>query len=236
MLRLAFVDGATPAKWARIWAQRQPDLPLELTRVTQREQLDALRSGTADIAIIRLPVQDAGLSVIPLYSEVAVAVAPKDHAIGAADELTIADIADEPRVVTDELTDAQVMELVAAGLGIVIVPHSIARLHARKDTISRPVTDAPETRIALVWPADATTPEVEEFVGIVRGRTANSSRGASADAEAPAGGTGRGSKQGTGTKGGTKSGTSGRPAARSSRGKGASARNTPPSRGRRRRG
>ena len=37
------------------------------------------------------------------------------------------------------------------------------------------VVDAPDTQVALVW--RTTTPEVEECIGIVRGRTANSSRG-----------------------------------------------------------
>ena len=32
------------------------------------------------------------------------------------------------------------------------------------------------TRELLAWPADATTPDIEAFVGVVRGRTANSSR------------------------------------------------------------
>jgi hypothetical protein len=41
----------------------------------------------------------------------------------------------------------------------------------------RPVTDAPVTEIALAWLTDRTTPDVDEFIGIVRGRTAASSRG-----------------------------------------------------------
>ncbi len=48
---------------------------------------------------------------------------------------------------------------------------------SRRDVIARPVTDAPTTQVALVWPIDAPSDLIDEFIGIVRGRTANSSRG-----------------------------------------------------------
>ena len=40
----------------------------------------------------------------------------------------------------------------------------------------RVLADGPVSTVALAWPRDRTTPDVETFVGIVRGRTANSSR------------------------------------------------------------
>ncbi|MCL2731388.1 MAG: LysR family transcriptional regulator, partial [Actinomycetia bacterium] len=68
-------------------------------------------------------------------------------------------------------------ELVAAGVGLLVVPQSLARLHHRRDLTYRPVVDAPQSGVALSWPEDATTDLVEEFIGIVRGRTVNSWRG-----------------------------------------------------------
>jgi hypothetical protein len=55
----------------------------------------------------------------------------------------------------------------------VIVPMSLARLHHRKDADYRLLRDARVSTVALAWDADRTTPEVETFVGIVRGRTDN---------------------------------------------------------------
>ena len=52
----------------------------------------------------------------------------------------------------------------------------LARLHHRKDVAHRRLEGAPESTVALAWVADRTTPLVDAFVGIVRGRTANSSR------------------------------------------------------------
>ena len=53
---------------------------------------------------------------------------------------------------------------------------SVARLHHRKDVTFRPVTDLPTTTIGLVWRTDHDDERVQTFIGVVRGRTANSSR------------------------------------------------------------
>jgi hypothetical protein len=63
------------------------------------------------------------------------------------------------------------------GTGLLVVPQSLARLHHRKDLTYRPLTDAPESQVALIWPEDDPSELVEQFIGIVRGRTVNSTRG-----------------------------------------------------------
>ena len=82
----------------------------------------------------------------------------------------------EPRFAAPETT-GDAIATVAAGVGAVIVPMSLARLHQRRDAASVPLRDGPLSQVALAWRTDRTTPLVEAFVGIVRGRTANSSRG-----------------------------------------------------------
>ena len=69
------------------------------------------------------------------------------------------------------------MELVAASVGVLVVPQSLARLYHRRDLTYRVVTDAPTSSVALAWPRDGHNDLVEEMIGIVRGRTANSTRG-----------------------------------------------------------
>ncbi|MFF8658531.1 LysR family substrate-binding domain-containing protein [Streptomyces huasconensis] len=192
--RLAYVPGVTPTKWVRIWNERLPDVPLTLVQVSPAEAPDVLRAGGADAGFVRLPIDRTDLSAIPLYTETTVVVIPKDHVVAAVDEVSPEDLADEivfhPLDETLEwerrpgrpaaerpATTADAIELVAAGVGVLLVPQSLARLHHRKDLTYRPVTDAPESRVALSWPEDATTGLVEDFIGIVRGRTVNSSRG-----------------------------------------------------------
>ncbi|MET8473034.1 LysR family transcriptional regulator substrate-binding protein [Streptomyces sp. NPDC006422] len=192
--RLAYVPGATPAKWVRIWRERFRDVPLDLVAVAAAEASGVLRAGDADAGLVRLPVDRTYFSAIPLYTEKTVVVVPKDHLITAADEVTLADLADE--IVQHPLDDVlgwetppgqpaferpattgDAIELVAAGVGLLVVPMSLARLHHRRDLTYRTVTDAPESSVALAWPEERTTDRVEDFIGIVRGRTVNSSRG-----------------------------------------------------------
>lgn len=171
---VAFVLGVTPGKWARTWAERMPSQPLELRPLSPADALAALDSGEADAAFLRLPVEGDHLSAIPLYREQPVAVVPKDHAAQALASLALNDLHGE-NVIDGDWSDA--VALVATGAGVAIMPQSVARALSRRDVVARPLTDAGETRIALVWPQAHTTELVEEFIGIVRGRTANSSRG-----------------------------------------------------------
>lgn len=194
VFRLAFAPGVTPAKWVGVWRDRLPDVPLTLVPVDVTDRGATLRSGEVDAGLLRLPLEQDGLSVIPLYTEIPVVVVPVDHAIAAFDEVSVLDLADEvflhpqddllewdttpgkPGLERPETT-AGAIELVAAGIGVVVVPQSVARLHHRKDLTYRPVTGAPSSRIGFVWVEENMTDLVEEFIGIVRGRTANSSRG-----------------------------------------------------------
>ncbi|MDT3315786.1 LysR substrate-binding domain-containing protein [Microbacterium sp. KSW4-11] len=192
--RLGAVPGATPGKWIDTWKTRMPRTPLELVPLIVAEQRGAFERGDVDAAIVRLPIDRDGLHVIPLYEETTVVVCAADSHLTAADELTVEDLAGEVRIVPRDdvlgvelpgteaprfaapATTGEAIETVAAGVGMVVVPMSLARLHHRKDVTFRPLAGAPASAVALAWPADGTTELVDAFVGIVRGRTANSSR------------------------------------------------------------
>ncbi|TDP96756.1 LysR family substrate-binding domain-containing protein [Labedaea rhizosphaerae] len=192
--RIAYVPGVTLGKWTRIWRERLPQVELDLIPVAAADAAGLVRDGAADVALLRLPVDRTGLHAIPLYTETTVVVVPKDHLFAAADEVSTADLADEVVLhpVDDTLdwaeppgrpavhrpaTTAAAVELVAAGVGLLVVPQSLARLHHRKDLTYRPVSGPPESRVALCWLEDDTSDLVEQFIGIVRGRTVNSTRG-----------------------------------------------------------
>nr|WP_202511245.1 LysR family transcriptional regulator substrate-binding protein [Streptomyces sp. SID5643] len=183
-----------PDKWVRIWNERQPGVPLTLTQVPAGAVAERLLGGDADAGLVRTPVDRSVFSAIPLYTEQTVVVVPKDHLVTAVDEVDPEDLSDD--IVLHPLDDvldwgslpgrpalerpattADAVELVAAGIGVLVVPLSLARLHHRKDLTHRPLTEAPESSVALAWPEDAKTDLVEDFIGIVRGRTVNSTRG-----------------------------------------------------------
>ena len=189
------MPGVTPSKWVRTWHERLPEAMLTLVRVTAEEAEAAVRSRDADAALLRLPVDREGLHAIPLYTETTVVVVPKDHFLAAGDELSAEELADD--VVLHPLDDvlewteplpgkpaierpattADAVELVAAGVGLLVMPQSLARLHHRKELTYRPLPSAPTSQVALSWLEDETTDLMEQLIGIVRGRTVNSSRG-----------------------------------------------------------
>jgi DNA-binding transcriptional LysR family regulator len=193
-LTVGYVPGVTPAKWARTWAQRHPEVRLELQAIAAADAADALRAGTVDVTLLRPSADTSGAAVIPLYEETTVVVVPTDHLLSAVDEVAIEDLDAEPVLVPlDDVvgwaaapgvqvghrpeTTRDATELVAAGVGVLIVPQSLARLHHRKDLTYRPITDAPTCPVALAVPKGPQAALVEEFVGIVRGRKPGSSRG-----------------------------------------------------------
>jgi hypothetical protein len=149
-----FVPGVTPGKWGRTWSDRMPRQPLDLRPASETEALAAL-NGPAHMAFLRdVPASDS-LHVIPLYREQPVVQIDKESPLASQDSLSL-----------EEVT----------ALGLEVVPQSVARAQSRRDQVVRPVPDAPDSGIGLAWLPSAQHPLIEVFVGIVRGRTANSSR------------------------------------------------------------
>ncbi|MGY4644725.1 LysR substrate-binding domain-containing protein [Cellulomonas sp. URHB0016] len=193
--RVLIVPGVNPDRWLRVWEERLPDVPVRLLHADPPEAVAALREGRTDVALVRLPVGRDGLHVVPLYTEATVVMVPKDHLFSVADQVTPDDLADETVIRPDDdlvgWTDApgtpfaggavptttDAVDLVAAGVGVLLLPQSVARLHQRRGLTARPVVDAPGSQIGLAWLVDAEDELTEEFIGIVRGRTAGSSRG-----------------------------------------------------------
>ena len=194
-IRLSLVPGVNPDRWLRVWQQRLPDVPVELVHTSPDEAVPLLRSGGADVALVRLPAVGDDLSTISLYTEATVVVVPKDHVVTVVDEIDAADLDDETLVVPldDQLhwtdppgtpfggdpvpTTADAIDLVAAGVGVLVLPQSLGRLHQRRGLTARIVRDAPGSAVGLAWVTDRYDDLTEEFIGIVRGRTATSSRG-----------------------------------------------------------
>lgn len=178
-LRVGHVPGVTLTKWRTIWGDRFPRTRLEIVEVEQARQRQVLVDDEVDVCFVRLPVDDDGMHLIRLYEEVPVAWVSKDHLVAAVDEVTLADLAED-----DVFTDVTPfhLDLVSIGEAVLHVPQSVARSQSRRDFVYRPITDAPPTTVALAWLKDNPNELIDEFIGVVRGRTENSSRTAQARA------------------------------------------------------
>lgn len=177
-LRIAIAPGVSVGKWTSRWAERRPDVPVEVLPVADSEGVSVLHSGAATASFLRLPIDRDGLSVIRLYEELSVLVVSRDSELAQRESISTAELADLVGVVAYPPAGAikDAVALVAAGVGFLRLPFSVARFAARKDVVAVPIADAEPIEVAMCWLADSTTDEIDQFVGIVRGRTANSSR------------------------------------------------------------
>jgi len=152
--RVGFVPGVMPGKWERIWRERMTRR-LQLVPVEVADQEVALHASRVEMCLVRGEVDRDVFHLIPLYREVPVVVVPVDHPVTAYDEIDVSELDDD----------------------LPIMPLSLARLRQRKDLAFRPVTGVAESPVGLAWPRDRDDPDIQAFIGIVRGRTARSSRG-----------------------------------------------------------
>ncbi|MCU1634354.1 MAG: LysR family transcriptional regulator [Micrococcaceae bacterium] len=174
-ISVGFVPGVTPGKWVARWRERHPDVPVELHQ--HDDALPALKDGSDDVVFVRLPVEREGIHLIPLYEEQAVVVMSPENELSLYDDVPAEELDGEALLDVAECGGPRTaVEVAASGAGVVILPMSLARLHARKDAVHRPVPGLPTTTIGIAWRVEDESDDVEEFIGIVRGRTAQSSR------------------------------------------------------------
>ena len=189
------------------------EVSAEATEHAPIERKDVPENPFAHMSIVRPDREPASADgekyhSIRLYEELPVVILPVDHVLTVLDEVPVEELAEEfllqpasdipayeevsrawresaGRIVPEGLNDKETIELVAAGVGLYIVPMSIARFYHRKDLTYRPVAGLDTYPVHLVWPrAPKGEPRSEEleallqdFIGIVRGRTATSERG-----------------------------------------------------------
>ena len=182
-LRIGFVPGVTLTKWRRIWGERFRQ-PLAVQEVAEADQRRVVVDGAVDMCFARLPIDKSSLHVIPLYEEQPVLWISKDHILAALDEVTADDIAEAGTRVIDD-AEPESIDLATYSAAVLRVPMSVARSGSRKDMVYLPVADAEPTTVGLAWRIDDENPLIEEFIGVVRGRTVNSTRTAQAKGEAP---------------------------------------------------
>jgi DNA-binding transcriptional LysR family regulator len=165
-LVIGFTPGLRVSDVVRVYARTHPDVEIQLLHVNWYEQAETVRDGRADVGYLRRPFDDAGLRTTTVGSESKVAVLPATHPLAARKDLVFADLAD------DEILDAQArrtatvdekLELVSAGLGIALLPVSVARTHARPDLVDRTVTDVPPVDLCVAIAEDRHQPHLLAF-------------------------------------------------------------------------
>ncbi|MFD0547934.1 LysR family transcriptional regulator [Streptomyces rectiviolaceus] len=180
-LMVGFRAGIPVIPAARAFEDRHPDVVVDVQRIEGDDQAAMLLDGRIDIGYVRLPIDEAGLRVIPLYTEPRVAVLPAGHRFAGKEEVTEADLAGEPLVWHGDpstqptrrpLPNAgyavrgvdETLEHVAAGRGISFLARSASVFYSHPDVVYVPIPDLTPEQVCLAVAASHTSPVVDDFV------------------------------------------------------------------------
>lgn len=168
-----------------VFTARSPKARVELDRASSEEQVSLVANGNADLGVIRLPVlrRDSRVRFVELAAEPLWGAFPADHPLATQESVTVASLQHElfvsavyrergglARVVTDLCLKrgfvpgtAQIvspktsmLNLVAAGRGIAIVPERMTTLGHQGVIFVRLSDDDARSTCALVLPIQPT--------------------------------------------------------------------------------
>jgi DNA-binding transcriptional LysR family regulator len=186
---IGFMPGLTVTAAVRVFGATHQGIDIELVRTTWHDQVTVLHDGRVDVSIVRLPIDQAGLTVRPLFEEPRVAALPADHRLAGKPVIDITDLADEHllqdpdavpewRDIAAELRTRtakpvpvlrsveEKLEHVAAGRGVSIVPLSVATFYQRPDVVTVPVDNLAPNTVCLAWIATRRSRLLREFADL----------------------------------------------------------------------
>jgi DNA-binding transcriptional LysR family regulator len=174
--------------------QAYPALHVTLQENKSTNLVAMIREGTVDAAFIRPPFEaDEVVAYTPLLHEKMVVAVPRGHRLATRKTTTLAGLSEEVfvfyhRNVRPGLTDAVIaacersgfrprlsqeapqltstLNLVAAGLGISIVPESLKHLRTNDIVYLRLTGDAPQAALGLASRADGRSAAVGNFIAV----------------------------------------------------------------------
>ena len=179
---------------ARILKRELPSVALEITAdMLTPEQCEALRDGAIDLAVTRPPAVGDGIEVVSLETEPLVLALAADHRLALEPVVSVGDLRAEPFVTyssRDSAVDqaalracrtagfapdrrheapgtAVLLALVAAELGVALVPASVRALPLR-GVVFRDLLDGGSVELGLAWRASDPSPLVANVVSALR--------------------------------------------------------------------
>lgn len=194
VLRVGFTGTATYRLMPVIVQAARRSLPgLRIT--VQGEMLTpqmeaALEEGRLDAAVLRPPVHSAGIVLKLLEQDQLVAALPADSPLAEKGTLELAALSGEefisypgysavssifvdacrgagfqPRVVQEAKETSTLLSLVAAGMGIALVPMT-SRMFSFQGVAFRPLRNPPPVDLAVAWNSGSETPLLESFLAL----------------------------------------------------------------------
>jgi DNA-binding transcriptional LysR family regulator len=173
-----------------------PEVSISLQELQPAIQLEALRERRIDLSISRTPVNDLVLKSTRLWADPMVAAVPQGHKLGRRKRVTLADLRDEPFVMLRLDTSAyaqhirdccvqagfaprvvqhvselpSVLSLVAAGMGVALIPRSVAHIYNDAITFISLGSDEPHSDVYAVQRVEDSANVTSAFVQFIMAR------------------------------------------------------------------
>jgi LysR family transcriptional regulator, benzoate and cis,cis-muconate-responsive activator of ben and cat genes len=197
-LRIAFVASAMPELVPAIalaFRTRYPHVTLELKNLPTALQVEALEAQTLDVGFVRLPLTAPGLAITPLHSEPFALAISKGHRLARKKHLTVADFAGEPFVTygqkwapefyqtwtgicrkagftpvivqeTAEMDTA--LALVAAGMGVAILPEGVVNRNRRVLKVQPLIRETVRSQVGIAVARGGSDPLRENLIALAK--------------------------------------------------------------------
>jgi DNA-binding transcriptional LysR family regulator len=179
----------------RVYRERFPDIEVILRELTTQEQLRALEEEHIQVGLLRLPISAPMVNVEVIRREPIVCVLPEEHPLAMRERIAVSLLADEPFVlqssqrgggyyvqlmklclasgfspnVIQEVTEMHtIVSLVAAGMGVSLVPLSAQNIRSQGVVYRELEGTATLTEMAVAWPRDSRSAIVQNFLTVAR--------------------------------------------------------------------
>ncbi|MEW9667949.1 LysR family transcriptional regulator [Ammoniphilus sp. 3BR4] len=192
-LTVGFVGSATydilPAV-LREFRHLYPNVHVDLLEMSTPVQITALNEGEIDIGVLRPPIPNETLCTEIVSTVPCVLAVPNRHPLIEKEPLSVTDLSDYPFVMLSRKTWAglyddivslcnpkiqqealefqTVIGLVAAGLGIAVVPQSAMNLHTQHVSFLDMKNLLPFANMGLSWRKNERSPLVKAFIDIAK--------------------------------------------------------------------
>ena len=178
------------------FGDKHPRVSLALIEMGTNDQLESLRSGRLQVALPRLYGHDLhGLDHEPVLRERYALAVPAVHRLAKSDAITVPDLEDvnlilsprhvqprvydrivescqeagfRPRVLHEAISKRSCLALVAAGMGVSLVPSSTPPEPIPGVSCRKLDADWPPLEIAVVWPSGPVQPGLESLLRVIR--------------------------------------------------------------------
>ena len=162
-------------RYTAVFAKRYPDAKLRIVEETTPVLVESLRDLTIDLAILALPLRHKDLELFPICTEPLLAVLPKNHPRAAAESLALKDLRGEsfvmlrdghcfrdlslaactharitPNIAFESGQFSSLFGMVAAGVGVSLVPEMALDKNARCSYVRISDAQASRTIVAAV--------------------------------------------------------------------------------------